>query len=146
MAQGERVRQSGGGLNPAESAPSFVRSFTRAQVASATATGVDFGLLFSMTEMLHVWYVISVATGAAAGAITNFLINRHWSFEATHGPWHSQALRYTLVSLGSLLLNTGGTWAVTELARVPYGFSVVAVSVVVGFVYNYPAQRHFVFK
>jgi putative flippase GtrA len=128
------------------SKPSLVKSFTRAQVASVAATAVDFGLLFFLTEFLHVWYVISVAVGAAAGAVTNFLINRHWSFEATHGHWKGQAVRYAVVSAGSMLLNTGGTWAVTEWGHIPYGFSVVAVSIAVGFAYNYPLQRKFVFK
>ena len=132
-------------MNLRGSPPSFAKSFSRAQVASVVATGVDFGLLFFMTEALHVWYVISVAAGAAAGAAANFLLNRHWSFEATHRHWHGQALRYLLVSAGSLALNTGGTWGVTEWARIPYGFSVVAVSIAVGFLYNYPLQRHFVF-
>lgn len=107
---------------------------------------MDFGLVFGMTELLHVWYVISVAVGAGAGAITNFLMNRHWSFEASHHKWHGQAIRYAIVSLGSLLINAAGTWAVTEWAHVHYGISVVVVSILVGFAYNYPLQRHFVFK
>ena len=126
--------------------PSFVRSFSRSQVASGVATAVDFGLLFTLTEIFRVWYVVSVAIGAAMGAVTNFLMNRHWSFEATHQAWRGQAMRYVAVSLGSLLLNTGGTWAVTELGHVPYGISVVLVSLAVGFLYNYPLQRYFVFK
>ena len=64
--------------------PSFIRSFSRSQIASGVATAVDFGLVFLPDRDLHVWYVISVAVGAASGAITNFLLNRYWSFEATH--------------------------------------------------------------
>ncbi len=126
--------------------PSHLRAFSRSQLASAVATGVDFGLLFALTELLGVWYVVSVAAGAFAGAVTNFLLNRYWSFEATGTAWHGQAVRYFLVSGGSLALNTAGTWAVTEHAHVKYGFSVVAVSIAVGWLYNYPMQRYFVFR
>ena len=99
-----------------------------------------------MTEALHVWYVISVAAGALAGAIVNFLLNRHWSFEASHGLMRRQARRYTLVSAGSLLLNTGGTWALTEYGRIHYGISVVIAALAVGFLFNFPLHRGYVFR
>lgn len=124
----------------------FVRTFTRSQVTAASASLVDFGLLFFLTEVVGLWYVASVACGAAAGATTNFLLNRHWTFNAAHDRWHDQAFRYFAVSSGSLLLNTGGTWAVTEWGQLPYGFSVFIVSFVVGLSFNYPLQRYFVFK
>jgi putative flippase GtrA len=124
----------------------FLASFSRAQVSSALATLADFGLLFFLTEIVHVYYVTSVAVGALAGAILNFMINRRWSFEASQGSVHHQAFRYALVSAGSLILNTGGTYLVTESFKIPYGFSVVAVSLLVGFAFNYPLHRYFVFK
>ncbi len=126
--------------------PSFVKSFGRSQVSGAVATAVDYGLLFGTVEFFHLWYVTATALGAAAGAITNFLINRYWSFEASHAPWHGQALRYTLVSAGSLLLNTGGVWLVTEKLHLHYAISVGVVSFIVALAFNYPLHRHYVFK
>jgi putative flippase GtrA len=107
---------------------------------------LDYGVLFSLTEVLHVWYVASTAAGALAGAIANFLINRHWSFEATHDAAHHQARRYALISAASLILNTGGVWATTEFFKIHYGFSVVAVSILVGLFFNFPLQRGYVFR
>ena len=123
-----------------------MQSFSRAQLASGLATGADFGLLFLLTEFFHVWYVPATAAGAASGAIVNFMVNRHWSFSATHDIWHSQAIRYAIVSAGSLLLNTGGTYFVTEFAHVHYSVSVISVSIIIGFLFNYPLQRGWVFK
>jgi putative flippase GtrA len=125
---------------------SFLASFSRSQITSAFATAVDFGLLFSLVEVGHVWYVLATALGALAGAITNFLLNRHWSFDATHGKWEHQAVRYSLVSGGSLLLNSGGVWVVTAGLGIHYAVSVVVVSMLVGVAFNYPLQRYFVFK
>jgi putative flippase GtrA len=134
-----------GGVSTGER-PTFIQSFSRSQVASAVATAADFGLLFSLTEFLHVWYVPATALGALAGAATNFLMNRHWSFSATHDVWHRQAVRYAIVSGGSLLLNTFGVWGVTEFFHIHYSISVIAVSLLVGFAYNYPLQRGWVFR
>jgi putative flippase GtrA len=90
--------------------------------------------------------VIAVACGAVAGAVSNFYLNRHWSFKATHVDAHQQALKYALVSTGSLCLNTGGVYMVTEHLHVHYAISVVIVSLLVGFLFNFPLQRGFVFR
>lgn len=126
--------------------PTAFQSFGRSQVASATSTAADFGLLFLLTEVFDVWYVVATALGAFLGAVVNFLMNRHWSFSASDGHWHRQAARYTLASAGSLLLNTAGTFAVTEYLGVHYSLSVILVSLVVGFAFNYPAHRYWVFR
>ena len=107
---------------------------------------MDFGLLFLLTEIFHVYYMISVVIGAVAGAAVNFFLNRHWSFDASHRGVHGQAFRYTLVSAGSLALNSAGIWAVTESLHVHYGISVAVVTFIVGIVFNFPLQRYFVYR
>jgi putative flippase GtrA len=129
-----------------QSRPSFLASFSRSQVSSIAATLIDYGVLFSLTEVFHVWYVISTAAGALAGAIANFLLNRHWSFEATYDSAHQQAGRYALISGISLLLNTGGVWAMTEYFKIHYSISVVSISILVGLFFNFPLQRGYVFR
>ncbi len=122
------------------------RSFRRAQVSSLAATVVDYGVFFGCVEILHVWYAVSTPIGAAAGAVTNFLLNRHWSFEIGHKPAHDQAARYALVSTGSLLLNTVCVYALTEYLGLKYGFSKVFSSLAVGLFFNFPLHRRYVFK
>jgi putative flippase GtrA len=130
---------------PRSGGPSFLHSFSYSQLASFVASGVDFGLLFLLVEAFGVWYVVAVAVGALAGAITNFVMNRHLSFKAAGAGWHGQAFRYAVTSGASLLLNTGGTWLVTERAGIHYGVSAIAVSLLVGWLFNYPMQRYWVF-
>lgn len=124
----------------------FLGSFSRSQVSAGIATAVDYALLFSLVEISHVWYVIAVALGALAGAVTNFVLNRYWSFDASEGRWSRQAWRYVLVSGTSLLLNTGGVWLLTDRLRLHYYYSVFIVSTSVGFFFNYPLHRFFVFR
>jgi len=123
----------------------FWQSFSRAQVASIAATLVDFGLLVLLVESWGVWYVLATGVGALTGAITNFLMNRHWSFEAGSSGWTGQALRYGLVSGGSLILNVAGVYLVTEAWGSPYAASKLVTALVVGWFFNYPLHRGFVF-
>ncbi len=124
----------------------FWSSFGKAQIASLAATVVDFGVLFLFTEVFGLWYVASAACGALLGAVTNFLLGRYWCFGAMAGRWDAQAIKYAVVSAGSLALNVAGVWAVTEFAGVAYGFSKIFISLAVGFLYNYPLHRFFVFR
>jgi putative flippase GtrA len=124
----------------------FWKSLGRAQIASLAATAVDFGTLFLLTEHFGVWYVYSTGAGAALGAVTNFLLNRYWSFEAGHIEWGPQALRYGLVSAGSLGLNMLGVYAFTAGTGLKYGVSKIITAVLVGLLFNFPLHRRYVFK
>jgi putative flippase GtrA len=128
------------------SRPSGVTSFTRSQFASLAATGVDFGTLVACVEWLRVWYVAATAIGACLGAVTNFLLGRHWTFEARHGQVHHQAWKYALVSGGSLLLNSAGVYAFTDGLGLKYMVSKLITAFLVGVLYNFPLHRGFVFR
>ena len=125
---------------------SFFQTFSRSQISSVVATAADFGVLFALVEFLGVWYVAATAIGSVVGALANFLINRHWSFEATHGKITGQAFRYGVVSAGSLGLNTGGVYLLTDFGKIHYALSVLGVSIAVGFVFNFPLHRQYVFR
>lgn len=124
----------------------FWSSFGRAQVSSFLATAVDYGTFFSLTELAGLYYVVSSAIGALLGAITNFSLNRHWSFEVGEKPMPGQAFRYALVSGISLSLNTFGVYGLTEWGGLKYGYSKVLASLLVGFFFNFPLHRRYVFK
>ena len=120
-------------------------TFSKATVAAIAATVVDFGTLVFWVQRLHQFYPIGVALGAGFGAITNFILNRHWAFNAAHAPVGTQAAKYTMVTVGSLLLNTGGVYWVTETFHLYYLFSKIGVAILVGLFFNYPLHRHFVY-
>jgi putative flippase GtrA len=126
--------------------PSFLVSFHRSQVASLLATVVDFGSLVFLVELVHVWYVAATAIGAFLGALTNFMLGRHWSFKATHGAVHGQATRYAIVSGMSLLLNSAGVYLFTDLFGYKYTVSKLITAFLVGIFFNFPLHRRYVFK
>jgi putative flippase GtrA len=120
--------------------------FLRAQVAAFAATIADFSTMICTVHFLHLHYTIGVAFGAIMGAITNFTINRHWSFEVGHLPLGDQAWKYFLVTAGSLGLNVLGVYLVTEHLHIQYFYSKAVVALLLGFFYNYPLHRFFVYR
>src|SRR4051812_39888101 len=115
MLQEEKKMES-----TADMRPSFLVTFSRSQVAAFAGTVLDYSVLFLCTEAFHVWYVIATALGAFVGAVTNFLINRYWTFNAAGGSLGLQARRYMLVSGTSLISNTVGVFALTEYGHFHY--------------------------
>ncbi len=110
------------------------------------ATAVDFFVVIFLTEVFQVWYVASTAIGALAGTVVNFLIGRYWVFASTERKIGEQALRYLLVSLGSLILNTLGVYLITEYGGINYIYSKAIVAVLVAVFYNFVLQKVFVYK
>ena len=125
---------------------SIASLFVGAQLAALIATAVDFAVLAFFKEIVGVWYVTATAIGAFMGACTNFLLGRYWVFTAREGKVEQQAFRYILVSAGSLLLNTGGVYLVTEYGGIPYFYSRIIVAILVAVSYNFLLQKNFVFK
>lgn len=122
------------------------RSWVRAQGAAIAATAVDFTFTVTLTEMAGLFYVWSNISGAFFGAVTSFLLCRHWAFKRSDKRWTGQALRYVLASGLSIYLNTLGVWLFTENFDMPYLWSKVVVAVLIGLTVNYLTFRHFVFR
>ena len=120
-------------------------SLRRSQIASLTATVVDFSSLIFLVEIGQVWYVAATATGAFLGAIVNFILGRHWSFTADHDAVHGQAIRYAAVSGVSLVLNSLGVYLLTDYIGIHYAISKAITAFLVGILFNFPLHRRFVF-
>lgn len=121
-------------------------TFTRSQVSAMAATAVDFSVLFVLVEVFRVWYLGANAIGAASGAISNFYLNRFWTFNGGFGSTRQQIFRYLMVSGASLALNSAGVGAFTEFLKFPYAGSKLISSLLVGVLFNYPMHRGFVFR
>ena len=101
-------------------------TFTKAQVASILATGVDFAVTFLMLQLFGLvgvrGMVLAGVTGGAVGTIcggiTHFTISRNWVFRAQEGKWAAQVNRYVLVWVGNLVLNVSGLWLMIHFAGV----------------------------
>jgi putative flippase GtrA len=127
-------------------------TFTKAQLASLVATGVDFLVTFLL---LH-WVGLPSAaasgrvtlygvTGTICGGITHFMISRHWVFSARDGKWAAQLNRYVLVWIGNLALNASGLYLLSR-AGCPPMFAKVITATTVALVYNYTLQKRWVFN
>jgi len=96
--------------------------------------------------LLGVHYLAGAAAGAAGGAATDFALKRHWAFDRhVKGAVHREGVRYLAAAVGSLGWNLLLSYALVDGLGLPPVPGVIAASVVVGFVWNYPLHRYYVF-
>jgi len=137
-------------IEPTHPAPAPPRGLLallgRHQIASVLSTAVDFGVMVLVVELLGRSAVVGTLAGATCGAVTNFQLGRRWIFDARHEGAAPQALRYAIVSGGSAALNALGEYVAHDVLGLYYLAARALVAITVSFAWNFPMQRHFVFR
>lgn len=123
-------------------APPLVRASVSSIIATIVDGAVYQGLLFAWAGR----YGTAAAVAAVAGGITNFLLNRRWTFADSEGNALGQAARYIVVSLTTLLCLRGALWVLIEALHVDMRVAWLPGKVAAFVLVSYPLQRWWVFR
>lgn len=159
----KKLDKIGGQVKKAEQkllkSDSLVFTFLRSVVSSQAASWVDLGLGFILFSFLDLQPWLSSGLGAIAGGVINCIINYHFTFHASQLPWRSVVVKYVMVWIGSIVLNSSGTellyalfsswdW-LKNLGFRPDGYYAAArllASLLVSWFWNFLLQRNFVYR
>ena len=140
---------------------SFVPTFLRSAVSSQASGWVDMIVGFVMFYWIFNQHLSWLATGigVVAGGIVNCIICYKFTFRAENCPWKAVVVKYALVWIGNLILNSGGTnllyvmlekWNILEdLGFKTAGYYATArlvMSLLVSWFWNFVLQRNFVYR
>lgn len=140
---------------------SLVPTFLRSAVSSQASGWVDFIVGFVMFYWVFNQHMSWLATGigVVAGGIVNCIICYKFTFHAENCPWKAVVVKYALVWIGNLVLNSGGTevlyillkkWNVLEELGFKtagyYSTARVVMSLLVSWFWNFILQRNFVYR
>lgn len=131
-----------------------ITQFAEAQTSSLISTAVDFALTGILVEFTGLWYVYATLLGAISGGAANCTINYCWTFSGSEQRKRTIFIRYIMVWVGSLILNTSGTALVANIIShdgTEKGFSTVMeaktlVAILVAIFWNFMMQKKFVYK
>ena len=74
-----------------------------------------------LVKLFGVYYVYATFTGSVCGGIVNCIINYKWTFKSKECKKRHVIVKYLLVWIGSILLNTWGIYFMTEtISRNPW--------------------------
>lgn len=137
----------------------FIYSFLRAAASSQTASWVDMLTGFALFAWVGFGTATSTCIGAILGGMINCVINFKFTFHAQGCSWKAVAVKYAMVWIGSVLLNTYGTaglyyilnhWPWLEsIGFRPDGYYAAArltASLLVSWFWNFVLQRYFVYR
>lgn len=91
-----------------------VKSFVKSKVSklfivyvalAGFATIVDFAVLFIMTSVFNIWYLLSATISYFCGMLTNFTLNKVLNFKNKSKFLFRQFLLFSVVALIGLALN-----------------------------------------
>ena len=88
--------------------------FCKAQLSAWLASAVDFLVTISLVKFGGLFYLYATFIGSVVGGITNCIINYGWVFHAVGCKKVYVAVKYLFVWGMSIMLNTWGTFALTE--------------------------------
>jgi putative flippase GtrA len=128
-----------------EGSSALWRLLGRHQVGAITASAVDFSVMVALVEILRAPPALAAATGAMAGAMTNFVLGRRWVFRARSAAALGQAGRYAAVSAAGAGWNALGEYVLHDAGLVGYVLARAVVAIAVGLAWSFPLQRRFVF-
>jgi putative flippase GtrA len=120
------------------------------QLISAGAGGAVGSLLDIAVLVLMVEHGAPVALaafcGAAAGAVTNFVLNKYLAFRDRSPISGRQLARFGLVAVATAVLMAGAMQLVAVELGVPYVIAKLLCAALVFAAWTYPAQRRIVFR
>lgn len=109
------------------------------------ATLVDLGLLYSLAEFFHIWYLYSAAFAYLIGMVTNYLLNKYFNFENKSKQIFMQFGLFAIVALVGLGINQLVLYSLVEFAKFWY-MSAKVVAILIGLIWSFYGHKKLTFN
>lgn len=110
---------------------------------------VNMGLLYALTEIAGIYYLVSAAIAIELSIVNNFIWNDVWTFKSSRDLRFERKVQrfasFQAVSVGGLAINMVVLYLLAEIAGVYYLVANL-VGIFVAFAWNYMVNRHFTWK
>lgn len=124
--------------------PARFLSFIKFGITGASGMVVDFSLTWFFKDVVHINKFLANAIGFTAAVISNYFINRIWTFK-NKDKVGRQLAAFITVSLIGLLLNSFFIYLFNHFLLINFYIS-KAMAIVLVFFWNFSANYFFVFK
>ncbi len=115
-------------------------------IAGGTAAATDLILLYILTSVLHVWYLLSAIIAFLVAFVVSFTLQKFWTFDDQNTDrWKAQATIYMLIATINLGLNTLLMYVAVDFLHNHYFISQFVISGLLAFE-QYFIYQIFVFK
>ena len=122
----------------------FFIKFIKFGIVGVSGVAVDFGITWICKEQLRMNQYVANSTGFMCAVISNYFLNRVWTFNSQDPAIAMQFGKFLLVALVGLVLNNAIIYLLNERYKVKfYSSKLVATGVVM--LWNFGANYTFTF-
>jgi putative flippase GtrA len=83
----------------------LISKFLKFCVVGFSGLGIDFGITYLFKEQIRINRYIANSLGFTAAVVSNYFLNRIWTFADTNPAILEQFTKFMLISVGGLLLS-----------------------------------------
>ena len=130
----------------------LVLKFLKFGVVGASGFVIHGGLLYLLRDVVGINQFLANVIGFVAAASSNYVLNRVWTFRSRETQVGVEYLKFILVSVVGLGINTGSLWLLTRLIPAWSGegdwrfYILWAVAVGITTLWNFFGNMLFTFK
>lgn len=120
--------------------------FAKFLVTGVIMTVVNLGLLYLCTDIIGLWYMVSLYVSFAITVILNFIVQKYWTFH--DAPRHSTGRRFGLFVLNAIVYLALNSLVLYLLVEYVHMWYLLAQAITIGIlmIMNYTFYRLIIFK
>ena len=118
----------------------ILHQITKYAVAASVGLVIDFMIVFVLSEIFDLYYLLSVCAGFIVGLIVTFFLSNRLAFGDPGEQKRRVFIYFGLIGIGGLVILNISVFVLTEHAGLNYLLS-KAVSTLVVFLFNFFARR-----
>lgn len=120
--------------------------FIRYGFVGGIAFAVDFGLLYVLTDILQLHYLLSAALSFTAGLTVNYILSTLWVFTRHQvSSKKTELLIFIAIGVIGLGFNEALMWLLTDWWETYYLISKI-VSTVLVYLWNFSARKYILYR
>ena len=125
--------------------PESIKQFFRFGTVGILNTAIDIGFFYILTNYAHLHYIFASTISFTLGIINSYIWNRIWTFKSSDRTITKEFLRFALVSVIGLVLNTLFLGMFVEFMGLPNLIGKIFATFLV-LVWNFFMSKFWVFK
>ena len=123
----------------------FPVQFIKFCIVGSIGGVIHLGLLYALTEFLHIWYIFSAAAAFTAAVTNNFILNKYWTFQDRAPEVPKQFVTFFVISVISLVINLSVLYVLTEYVGLWY-MTAQLIAILVALSNNYLGNKKLTFN
>ena len=122
-----------------------IRQYPKFIIIGILGIIINLSILYTLTELVHFYYLFSAIIAALISATCNFMLNKTWTFKEDIGQrFWQKYLKFVVVWVVVISISLGILYILTEYLHLYYLFSQIISLVIVG-VITFLAHKIWIF-